>query len=106
MNNIDSEKYMALSRGGFAWSESGKVTSLTENEAVKLSSKSEVKRDPNSQSLYFEYVDENKEKHTVWYADSDTICNWINISKNVGYDKIALWRLGGSEKQTLKDITN
>lgn len=108
MEKIPGEKIMAFATGGFDWSEDGKVVSLTEVEAAKLSDKSldEVKRDDSSGSLYFSYFDDNNTKHTVWYADYKTFDQWFNISKQIGYKKFALWRLGDVQKKTLEYLKN
>lgn len=103
MDQLPGEHAMAFATGGFDWPATGKIVALTEQEAFKLSKKSlrPPKRDAASGALYFDYLDEKKGKHTVWYADGKTLSQWIDQSKKAGYYKVALWRLGGFEQTTL-----
>lgn len=96
LKKVPGNNMIALALGGFDWSESGKVTSVTENQAVQLAQTSlePPKRDEASGSLSFQYVDKEGITHTVWYADEVTLSQWIGVARNSGYDKIALWRLG------------
>lgn len=104
MDQVPGDNFIALSAGGFDWGETGKVTALTEKRAAELSRKSIgfPKRDAESGSLYFDYMDDHSVKHTVWYADSVTLSQWIDISRRAGYHKIALWRLGDLGQATLQ----
>lgn len=103
MDQLPGEHFIAFSTGGFDWPTSGKIIAVTEQEAVELAKRSSQapSRDKASGALYFDYLDENNSKHTVWYADSTTLAQWIDQSKKGGYFKIALWRLGGFEQTTL-----
>lgn len=103
MGKIPGDKIIAFATGGFDWSDDGKVTALTESEAVKLSEKAvdNISRDDSSGSVYFNYFDDNNIQHTVWYADDRTLDKWFNISKQLGYNKVALWRLGNMQQKTL-----
>lgn len=96
MESVPGDNYMALATGGFAWGEDGKVTALTEGEARALSDRSldEPQRDEASGSVYFEYLDERGIRRTVWYADEKTLDYWINTAIELGFPRIALWRLG------------
>ncbi|MBE3589609.1 MAG: hypothetical protein IMW98_02135 [Firmicutes bacterium] len=52
------------------------------------------KRDPQSGNPYFEYVDDNGNRHIVWYMDAGTLRTRIALVKEKGLRGIALWRLG------------
>ncbi|WP_019638198.1 glycosyl hydrolase family 18 protein [Paenibacillus fonticola] len=106
MEQLPGENAIALSVGGFDWADSGQVKSLTEKQAVELlqQSKAEPKRDAASGCLYFTYKDSSGEKHTVWYADAETITQWIDVAGQSGYYNFVLWRLGEFEKVTLDKI--
>lgn len=97
----------ALSLGGFDWPDTGKAAALTEEQAAKLAVDKGVKafRDKDSGALSFNYMDEKNVRHTVWYADMETIDSWAAECKKHGYGNIALWRLGGCS-QELKDYLN
>ncbi|GIP60679.1 glycosyl hydrolase family 18 protein [Paenibacillus woosongensis] len=107
MKVLPGEAAIAFSVGGFDWTDGGKVTSLTEKQAAELlrqSSTAVPMRDKASGSLYFSYKDKEGLKHTVWYADGETISQWIHIAQQSGYDNIVLWRLGEFEQGTLNKL--
>lgn len=108
MDKIPGNKIIAFATGGFDWSEDGKITSLTEVEADKLLEKSleGVKRDDSSGSVYFNYIDDDNIKHTVWYADYKTFQQWLSLSKKLGYENFAIWRLGDINNNTLNYLRN
>lgn len=97
MNRIPGKKEFAIATGGFDWGSNGKVSSITEADAVILLKKSnaEVKRDRESQCLFFSYKDEDDISHEIWYADKITLKSWMNVITEKGYD-INIWRLGGN----------
>ncbi|WP_368737789.1 glycosyl hydrolase family 18 protein [Bacillus sp. EB106-08-02-XG196] len=103
LSHLSGKHYIALSAGGFDWREDGKITSLTEEKAIALSTLSSKppERDEESGSLSFEYVDDTGMKHTVWYGDYRTIKKWIEAAKEAGITKIALWRLGEINQKTI-----
>ncbi|WP_338463115.1 glycosyl hydrolase family 18 protein [Brevibacillus borstelensis] len=106
MDKLPGEPFIAFAAGGFDWAESGKVASVTAEQAAELSQLSQEapRRDAGSGSLYFHYTDDNNVKHTVWYADHVTLAQWIDDARQAGYEKIALWKLGGLGQETLKEL--
>lgn len=104
MSKLPGKPIVAIATGGFDWTENGKTTSITEKQAAELAlkSNSSIKRDSASGSAYFTYLDENNVKHTVWYADSVTLSQWIAHLRKKGYPKVAIWRLGELGEETLK----
>ncbi|AWX58927.1 glycosyl hydrolase [Brevibacillus brevis] len=106
MQKVPSDKIMALSVGGFDWASDGKVTAVTEKQAADfaISSIEPPKRDKASGSLYFDYMGEDGQKHTVWYADEETLSQWVAVAKKAGIEKIALWRLGDMGEGTLQYV--
>lgn len=94
---IPGKKEFAIATGGFDWESNGKVTSLTEVDAVNSLKKyeAEEKRDNESQCVFFSYKDENNISHEVWYADRITLRSWMKVITEKGYD-ISVWRLGGN----------
>ena len=87
----------ALSNGGYDW-ENGtqKVTQKKRAEIDQLiqQNKAEPQRDTDSGALSFEY-EENHTKHTIWYADEETLKQWTEElnSASGGKVKISLWRI-------------
>ncbi|MFK4169162.1 glycosyl hydrolase family 18 protein [Paenibacillus lautus] len=107
LRQLPGDHAIALSVGGFDWAENGKVVSLTEKRAVELAhaSPDEPKRDPDSGALYFGYTDDQGFGHTVWYADGTTLAGWMNAAGEAGISKIAIWRLGEMEANTLQKLS-
>lgn len=107
MHAVPGQVAIALSAGGFDWSESGDIVAITEQQAKELSERSlhPPQRDQSSGSITFEYQDVMGIEHTVWYADAQTLSRWINVANEAGIAKIALWRLGGLKQETLEYFT-
>lgn len=93
--NMENIRF-ALANGGFEWKEDGSVSdSLTTGEAaaIKKTSDLDVKRDPLSYALLFDYH-LTDEKYTVWYGDEETVKRWESVLQEEmgGPVKIDLWR--------------
>lgn len=90
---------VAFATGGFDWTAPRKAKSLTQIQAEALMKKYKVnpERDDASRALHFEY-DDGKVKHTVWYADGETLKYWQGLAEAVGFKRISIWRLGGNEQ--------
>lgn len=103
MAYLPGKPYMAFSVGGFDWHENGKVVALTEERADLLLKQtgSNIQRDEASGSIFFEYIDEDHDRHTVWYADDETLSQWLETAKQAGYNKAAIWRLGEIDMTSL-----
>lgn len=104
MDSLPGRPYLALSAGGFDWPEpSGQVGSLTEEQAEALVPQSDAPpvRDSKSGSLHFQYTDASGTKHTVWYADEQTLSLWAKTARNLGLSNVAIWRLGGLGEASL-----
>ncbi|CAM3606759.1 glycosyl hydrolase family 18 protein [Marinicrinis lubricantis] len=104
VKDIPGGIHVALSTGGFSWTEEGKVTAVTELEGEKLAKQYQAnqQRDPASGAVYFDYTDDAGNRYTVWYADAETFEMWIETLKEEGIDKVALWRLGELGQGTLQ----
>lgn len=89
----------ALATGGYDWRTHSDASQLTQSAAQTLFSTRGVgacTRDGDSGALTFRYKDENKKKHTVWYADAQTLALWANALRAYGAGDLAYWRLGGN----------
>jgi hypothetical protein len=108
MDRLPGNRALAIAAGGFDWSESGGAAAVTERQALELARRSAgeggVSRDEASGSLHFEYVDDDGARHTVWYADRNTLERWIETARNAGISRIAIWKLGGFERSTLDGL--
>ncbi len=96
----------AFATGGFDWSSIGEITSLNEKDAIETvqATNSTPVRDKSSGALSFTY--QNEASHTVWYADGETLCFWMDTAKTAGIKNFALWRLGGNSEKSLRVIAD
>ena len=95
MEKVPGEKSFAIATGGFDWGDNGKVLSLTEKGAKELIKTYgvSVTRDEESKCNVFNYEDQEGVSHEVWYADLETLNEWMKVIKeNSG--KVSIWRLG------------
>ncbi|MBD2844372.1 glycosyl hydrolase [Paenibacillus sp. IB182496] len=105
--HVPGQPYMALATGGFVWQAGGQAAALTEREAASLAAEAETtpQRDEASGALHFAYTDaEDGQPRTVWYADGRTLTGWAETASRAGVPRIALWRLGGLEPDTLAQL--
>ena len=89
---------VAFANGGFDWSAPKKARGITLAQAIALQQKYQLQpeRDEKSRALHFTYS-VGAEKHTVWYADSETLSYWQQLAQAVGFKRFSSWRLGGNE---------
>lgn len=106
MQGVPGDAVIALSLGGFAWAEDGRIRALTERQAAELADKysDQRMRDESSGATYLSFTDDDGMQQTVWYADSLTIAGWIETLRESGIGKIALWRLGEIAPETLENL--
>ena len=89
---------VAFASGGFDWSapKRAKGITLAQAEALQKKYQAQVERDEKSRALHFTYS-VGEEKHTVWYADAETLVYWQQLAQAVGFKRFSSWRLGGNE---------
>lgn len=94
--NVPGTVRMAFATGGFDWA-NGKVTALTQVEAVALLEKAgaRAERDEDSGVLTASFSWDGV-KHEVWYADGETLACWRDFCAGYGYEGYDLFRLGGN----------
>ncbi len=100
-NELDPAKtIISLGNYGYDWldgSESGANVSF--QEAVKIAKESEgdVNLDGSALNPAFDYYDDNKLLHHVWFLDAVTVFNEIAAGQGFGPRGYALWRLGSED---------
>ena len=89
---------VAFANGGFDWTAPKKAKGITLAQAVALQKQYQAvpERDEGSRALHFTYK-KGAEEHTVWYADDETLAYWEKLAQALGFKRISIWRLGGSE---------
>ena len=109
---------LALSAGGFAWTNRG-VVELTEGKAAAWAQGAGVQptRDSASYALFFKAADNapgspllTKGGTTgsmceIWYADGITLAHWADVGRSLGFNDVSLWRLGGNTPESLVKIS-
>ena len=88
----------ALANGGFDWNlDTGYVTTMSEQNIQDLLSRYEFdkQRGDTSGALYGIYEADDGQKHTVWYADQDTLRLWYRYLCEAAGRQIrcSLWKL-------------
>ena len=98
---VPGEVHMAFASGGFVWAGSKVEKALTEKQAQSWLSEHDAKaiRDDKSGALKAS-VYEGK-KHTLWYADGETLAVWRDTLRAMGYSHFDLFRLGGNANDSL-----
>lgn len=89
---------IAFSTGGAMWSDKGEKKFITTPEALGLAKTYGVvpERDVFSKALSFSYRKDGV-AYTVWYADEETMRQWVRKAEAQGIDDVSLWRLGEHE---------
>jgi spore germination protein YaaH len=103
LDGVPGDSAMAFATGGFDWKAEKDAAALTEAEAAALAAEkgAQPERDEDSGALSFVYTDGDGSKHTVWYADAETLRIWIEAAGKRGIGEIAIWRAGGLSQPTL-----
>lgn len=75
--------------------------SLSPQRAIEIASENNVsiEYDYKSQAPYFNYTDQNKKQHVVWFEDARSIQAKFNLVKELGLRGISYWKLGLSFPQ-------
>ncbi len=90
---------IAIGGYGYDWVKGQKAQDLTFEEAVLSAKDSEadIEFDPDSDNPHFSFIEDDGNRHDVWFLDGVTAFNEIHaadIYRPAGY---ALWRLGSED---------
>ncbi len=61
-------------------------------------SESNIDFDSDALNPHFDYEDEQKNRHEVWYLDAVTALNQMRAARSMGISTFALWRLGSEDR--------
>jgi spore germination protein len=69
---------------------------LSPQQAIAIAAREnvEIQYDPVAQAPHFNYVDDDGNRHAVWFEDARSIQAKINLVKELGLRGISYWRLG------------
>ncbi len=97
--DLPADKYVvAIGNYGSDWH--GKtISTVTFQDATQLARKfsQEIKLDPTSLNQTFDYDDEKKEHHQVYFLDAVTGFNQVATAQKHGVRGFAMWRLGAED---------
>jgi spore germination protein YaaH len=99
LQSIPREKLgIVLTVDGFDWPRKGVAKSIDFPQAVQLAALQQValKRDPDTRSPYFNYVDQGK-PHAVWFEDAESLQKKIDTLQDIGITRIGFWRLAAGD---------
>ena len=61
-------------------------------------SESNIEFDPDSLNPHYAFLDENNDRHDVWFMDAVTALNQMRAARQLGITTFALWRLGSEDR--------
>jgi spore germination protein len=81
---------------------------VSPQQAIQLASKynESIEYDYKAQAPHFNYTDENKKEHTVWFEDARSIQAKFDLIKELNLRGISYWKLGLSFPQNWLLIAN
>ncbi len=99
---IPSEKVVLCLAGfGYDWKDKNEGTAVKYAEALSLAlnNKVAVDFDNDTYNSHFEYTDENKDYHEVYFFDAAGIFNTMRLADEMETAGTALWRLGSEDER-------
>ena len=61
-------------------------------------SETDIDFDPNALNPHYAFLDENNDRHDVWFLDAVTALNQMRGARRLGITTFALWRLGSEDR--------
>jgi peptidoglycan-N-acetylglucosamine deacetylase len=101
-SKIPSEKIVLCLAGfGYDWKENSEGIAVKYAEALSLALNNKVSVDFNNDTYnsHFNYTDENKDYHEVYFFDAAGIFNTMRLSDEMETAGTALWRLGSEDER-------
>jgi peptidoglycan-N-acetylglucosamine deacetylase len=102
ITKIPNEKIVLCVAGfGYDWKENNEGTVVKYAEALSLALNNKVFVDFNNDTYnsHFNYTDDNKENHEVYFFDAAGIFNTMRLSDEMETAGTALWRLGSEDER-------
>lgn len=100
---VPNEKFvLCIPTFGLDWGKKGEPSKeLTYRMAISVakSAEAKVKYNNTSYNLDFEYVDDDKVPHKVFFVDAATNFNVIRTVDNFGWRGVCMWRLGTEDQR-------
>jgi cellulose synthase/poly-beta-1,6-N-acetylglucosamine synthase-like glycosyltransferase/spore germination protein YaaH/peptidoglycan/xylan/chitin deacetylase (PgdA/CDA1 family) len=105
---IPAEKViLALACYGYDWPDQSVGMPVTYQQAMANANRyhAKVSFDPTSSNLNYDYQDEFKTKHRVFFTDAATNFNLIRRADDWGIAGVAVWRMGAEDGRLWSFIT-
>ena len=100
--DIQSNKIILCFAGyGYDWQKNSEGVTVTYHEALSTAKiyKATIDFDNNTFNNTYNYVDDNNNKHSVYFTDAATNFNTIRFADQYGTAGTALWRLGSEDER-------
>jgi peptidoglycan-N-acetylglucosamine deacetylase len=90
---------VAIGGYGYDWIRGHETQELTFEEAVLSAkdSEAEIKFDPKTANPHFSFIEDDGNRHDVWFLDGVTAYNEIEAGDGYGVAGYALWRVGSED---------
>lgn len=99
--NLPAEKFvLCIADYGLDWGKKGiDAESITYRGALSVAQEAAAKItfNPTTYNLEYEYTDDERVPHKVFFVDAATNFNQIRAATNFGWRGVALWRLGAED---------
>jgi cellulose synthase/poly-beta-1,6-N-acetylglucosamine synthase-like glycosyltransferase/peptidoglycan/xylan/chitin deacetylase (PgdA/CDA1 family) len=100
MRTLDPERtIVAIGSYGYDWVKGKNADDLTFEEAVLSArdSEADIDFDPDSENPHFSFIEDNGQRHDVWFLDGVTAFNEVHAADAYRPAGYALWRLGSED---------
>lgn len=94
----------AVGSYGYDWQigakDAGKPPERSVQEAwlTARDSESDIDFDSDSLNPHFSYLDDDNQRHDLWFLDGVTVLNQMRSARELGIQTFALWRLGSEDR--------
>ena len=100
MQELDPDRtIVAIGGYGYDWIKGHETQELTFEEAVLSAkdSEAEIEFDPKTANPHFSFIEDDGNRHDVWFLDGVTAYNEIEAGDAYGVAGYALWRVGSED---------
>ena len=100
MQELDPDRtIVAIGGYGYDWIKGHETQELTFEEAVLSAkdSEAEIQFDPKTANPHFSFIEDDGNRHDVWFLDGVTAYNEIEAGDAYGVAGYALWRVGSED---------
>ena len=100
MQELDPDRtIVAIGGYGYDWIKGHQTQELTFEEAVLSAkdSEAEIQFDPKTANPHFSFIEDDGNRHDVWFLDGVTAYNEIEAGDAYGVAGYALWRVGSED---------